>query len=253
LGLDDSWSLLGAIGSVIPRKGILYLVRALPRILATAPRTRLAIINEGGFRGYTAKVRAAVAQGGLEDHVLWLGPGNEVPRLLPALDVYVLPSLEESLPMAVLEAMAAGLPVVATSVGGVPECILPGETGLLVPPADCAALGEAVVRLLKDPAGRHRLGDAARRDIRKRFSPDGQVGRIEAALAGALARFRASHPCWSVLEARKRPSRTRLRPDKDRIGWHALRNEGRGCGQRKLESAKLEIRSRFQAPLESRL
>ena len=154
LGLDDSWILLGTIGSVIPRKGILYLVRALPQVLAAAPRTRLAIINEGGFKGYTAKVRATIRRLGLENHVLWLGPGNHVPRLLPALDLYVLPSLEESLPMAVLEAMATGLPVVATSVGGVPECILPGETGVLVPPADCAALGGAVVRLLKDPAER---------------------------------------------------------------------------------------------------
>ncbi len=195
LGLDDSWILLGTIGSVIPRKGILYLVRALPQVLAAAPRTRLAIINEGGFKGYTAKVRATIRRLGLENHVLWLGPGNHVPRLLPALDLYVLPSLEESLPMAVLEAMATGLPVVATSVGGVPECILPGETGVLVPPADCAALGGAVVRLLKDPAERRRLGNAAQCDIRKRFSPDGQTGQIETALAGAMARFKASHPC----------------------------------------------------------
>lgn len=190
LSLDDSWHLLGAIGSVIPRKGLLYLVRALPAILQRAPKTRLAVISEEGIPSYVAKVKRAIRRLGLEESVLWLGPHNEMPRLLAALDLCVLPSLEENLPLVLLEAMAAGLPVVATSVGGVPECIRPGETGILVPPADSAALGDAIVSLLRDPARGRALAERARRDVVERFSPDTLVPQIEAVLADAAARPR---------------------------------------------------------------
>ncbi|MGO8752546.1 MAG: glycosyltransferase family 4 protein [Thermoguttaceae bacterium] len=190
LGIPESWNLLGAIGSVIPRKGLLYLVKAMPRILAAAPQTRLAIIHEDGRADYEARVRAAVAELRLDEHVLWLGPHNEMPKLFAAIDLCVLPSLEESLPLTLLEAMAAGLSVVATSVGGVSECVRPGKTGILVPPADSAVLGDAVVSLLNDPQRRRRFGEAARRDVANQFTVESQTTRIEAVLAVA-ARPRA--------------------------------------------------------------
>ena len=100
------------------------------------------------------------------------------------------PVLEESLPLTLLEAMAAGLSVVATSVGGVSECVRPGKTGILVPPADSAVLGDAVVSLLNDPQRRRRFGEAARRDVANQFTVESQTTRIEAVLAVA-ARPRA--------------------------------------------------------------
>jgi glycosyltransferase involved in cell wall biosynthesis len=190
LHIAESENLLGVIGNVIPRKGTLYLVRALPRILAGTPGTCLAIIAEGGSTGYVDRVKAAIAELGIEQHVLWLGPHNVVPRLLSALDVCVLPSLEESMPLAILEAMGAGLPVVASAVGGVTECVRHGETGLLVPPADARSLADATLTILNDPAQRRRFGDAARHEVEHRFALESVVPHIEAALAETVARCR---------------------------------------------------------------
>lgn len=185
LWLDDRTHLLGAIGSVIPRKGLVYLVEALPGILARAPNTRLAIISEDGIPRYVAKVKRAVARLALEKSVLWLGPHNEMPQLLAALDLCVMPSLEENLPLVLLEAMAAGVPVVASDVGGVSECVRADVTGLLVPPADVNALSDAIAAVLNNPDRGRELAAAAQRDIELRFSPHSLVPRIEAALAHA--------------------------------------------------------------------
>jgi glycosyltransferase involved in cell wall biosynthesis len=186
LNLDEDARLLGVIGSVIPRKGLVYLVEALPAILAQAPNTRLAIISEDGIPRYIAKVKRAVARLGLEPYVLWLGPHNEMPQLLGALDLCVMPSLEENLPLVLLEAMAAGVPIVASGVGGVPECVRSGSTGLLIPPADVAALRDAILALLLDPARAQELARTAQRDIDERFSPQSLVPQIEAALASVV-------------------------------------------------------------------
>ena len=95
--------------------------------------------------------------------------------MLAALDVFALASLEENLPMVILEAMALGLPAVATAVGGIPECVVSGETGLLVPPADPQAMAAAVAGLLADPVRCRRLGEAARRKVQESFSLEGQI------------------------------------------------------------------------------
>src|SRR5205823_13173952 len=98
-----------------------------------------------------------------------VGARRDVPELLAAADLFVLSSRSEGLPISVLEAMAAGLPVVATNVGGMPEVVVNGETGFLVPPAEPRALAEAVGRLLLDPELRQRFGAAGRRRAERRF------------------------------------------------------------------------------------
>lgn len=175
--------LVGILGNVIPRKGHLYLVRALPRVLAAVPSAWLVIVGSELSRRYVARVKATAECLGVAKRILWVGPRSDIRRVLAALDLCVLASVEESLPMVLLEAMAAGLPVVATAVGGVPECIRPGETGLLVPPADAGALAEAIITLLANPARCRAFGQAGVAWVRQHFSPEGQVPRIEAALA----------------------------------------------------------------------
>jgi glycosyltransferase involved in cell wall biosynthesis len=182
-GASESSLLIGIVGDVIPRKGLLYLVRALPAILAASPQARLVVIGRTTDADYESSVRAAADQLVVSGSIVWTGFRGDVSRLLRALDVFVLASLEETLPLAVLEAMAAGLPVVSTSVGGIPECVLPGQTGFLVPPGDSSALAEAVAAVLRDPALRQRMGEAGRRRVRARFSGESQVARIEAAFA----------------------------------------------------------------------
>lgn len=188
LGIGNSVFLLGVIGDVIPRKGLLHLVRALPRIMASAPNTCLAIIGASRLSDYVSRVKTVIAELRLQQHIVWLGPRNDVTRLLSALDLCVLPSLEESMPLSILEAMQAGLPVVATSVGGIPECVRHDVTGLLVPPADACALADAILAMQSDPVRRNAFGIAARREIQERFSLDSVVPRIEAALADVASR-----------------------------------------------------------------
>jgi glycosyltransferase involved in cell wall biosynthesis len=123
--------------------------------------------------------------------VRFLGERPDVERLLAGMDVFALSSREEGIPNAVLEAMAAGRPVVATAVGGTPEVLEDGRTGWLVPPGDPAALADALAEALLDPAEAARRGAAARRDVSERRSIDAMARRHEAFYVDALAGARA--------------------------------------------------------------
>ena len=110
----------------------------------------------------------------------FLGYRTDIADLLRLMDVVVLPSLQESFPRVPLEAMAMGVPVVATTVGGIPESVSDGETGILVPPGDGAAIRDALVRLVDDPALRKRMGETGRRRVREQFSIEANIARTEA-------------------------------------------------------------------------
>jgi glycosyltransferase involved in cell wall biosynthesis len=128
---------------------------------------RLLIVGDGPDR---PRIAEAIARLGLDDSVELLGPRDDVDALLATADVFVLSSDSEGMPMSVLEAMAAGLPVVASAVGGVSEIVRDGETGTLVPPRDPVALGRAIARLVEDPALRQRFGAAGRRRAEREFA-----------------------------------------------------------------------------------
>jgi glycosyltransferase involved in cell wall biosynthesis len=183
LGIDTACPLLGVVGTVIPRKGLLHLLRALPQVLSAAPEARLAIVGKEEAAPHAAFLKQTAQDLGVAHRILWLGHRADVRRILAALDLCVLASIEESFPLTILEAMAARLPVVATAVGGVPECVHDGETGLLVPPADHRTLAKAIISLLAAPRRRRDFGEAGRRRVCEAFSPESQIARIEAALA----------------------------------------------------------------------
>jgi glycosyltransferase involved in cell wall biosynthesis len=148
-------------------KDVGTLVRAIA--LLPAGSVRAVVVGDGPERaGLAAEVRRL----GIEGAVELVGERDDVADLLAAADVFVLPTLSEGLPMSVLEAMAAGLPVVAAAVGGVPELVEDGETGLLVPPGRADALAAALERLAGDPAMRWRLGAAGRRRAETQFGID---------------------------------------------------------------------------------
>jgi glycosyltransferase involved in cell wall biosynthesis len=192
LGVEGSAPLIGVIGSVLPKKGQIYLLRALPKILAAVPDTTLLVVGETGEAGYLERLKATAEELGVASRVAWAGHREDVHRILASLDLSVLPSLEESFPMSILEAMAAGLPVVASDVGGVRESVFPQQTGILVPPRDSDALAEAISGLLLDPVLRTTMGDAGRQLVRERFSTDSQAASIEAAFARVQRRHRAA-------------------------------------------------------------
>ena len=112
---------------------------------------------------------------GLGDRVLFTGAREDVPELLASFDVFAFPSLFEGLCVAVIEAQAAGVPVVATPVGGIRETVVDGETGVLVPPRDAEALAAAILRLLEHPDEGRRLAAEARRRVHARFSEQRMV------------------------------------------------------------------------------
>jgi glycosyltransferase involved in cell wall biosynthesis len=128
----------------------------------------------GGGEDRDALERDAIAKG-LSARVHFLGVRRDVGNLLAAMDVFVLPSLWEGLPLALVHAMGAGVPVVASRVAGVPEVVDDGRTGLLVPPSDAPALGAALTRMFEDPALRERLGRDACLSVLPRFGVDRYV------------------------------------------------------------------------------
>ena len=186
LGIAAAVLVVGTVGAVIPRKGIADLVRAWRRVLDVHADARLLVVGDEP-QGHADALRALADRLGLGGTIVWAGRRADVPAILAALDVFVLASHQEPFGLAAAEAMAAGLPVVATAVGGLPECIADGETGLLVPPADERALAAALLALLGDAPRRQGLGAAGRSRVAARFAAEIQVPRIEAVLARVAA------------------------------------------------------------------
>lgn len=158
--------LFGAIGRLDQQKGQSYLIEAMAR-LNRHVAARCVVIGAGPRR---AALEALVHKHHLEQSVILLGERDDVPAWLSSLDVFVLPSLWEGLPNALLEAMALGLPVIASAVDGVPEVVEDGKTGLLVSPRDPAALAQKLSALASDPALRQRLGEGAKALIAEKFT-----------------------------------------------------------------------------------
>ena len=187
LGLPSHGPLIGAVGRLSPEKGQGFLMQALPAILAAFPRAACVIAGEGPSR---AALEEESRRLGIGDRVVFLGFRRDVPMVLAALDLFVQPSIYEGFGLSLLEAMAAGLPVVASRVGGIPEVIEDGHTGILVQPQDPAALAGAVVRLLGDTEGARRLGESAANRARERYSLSRVAQRVDDLYRDILARPR---------------------------------------------------------------
>lgn len=172
LGLRDEQPLLLACGELSEVKGHAVLLRALPNVLAARPGAMLAVAGDGPLR---QQLEALAASLGITSSVRFLGFRRDVPDLLRAADVFVMPSLSEGLPLAILEAMAAEVPIVATEVGGIPELIRPGHTGWLVPAGDSAALGSALLHAASGAGAHHGVAAEAARLCRERYGLSGTV------------------------------------------------------------------------------
>jgi len=181
LARDVSTSIVLTVARLDAQKGIAHLLDAAVAV----PRASFAIAGEGPDR---AALEQRAATLGVSDRVRFLGHRHDVPALLAAADLFVLPSLYEGLPLAVLEAMAAGVPVIATSVGGTAEVVRDGETGTLVPPADADTLSSAIARTLADRQQASRLALAARSLVAQEHSVTSMVGSVSRLYEELLAR-----------------------------------------------------------------
>jgi glycosyltransferase involved in cell wall biosynthesis len=174
LGLPAGASVAGVIARLTEQKGHRFLFDALAD-RAELAHVHLIVIGDGDRRDALGRQADAL---GLTPRVHFLGARRDLGNLLAAMDVFVMPSLWEGLPLSLVLAMSASLPVVATAVAGIPEVVADGRTGVLVPPGDAAALGAALGRVFGDAALRERLGREARHSVLPRFGVDRYVDSI---------------------------------------------------------------------------
>lgn len=183
---------VGMIGRIVKEKGFVELVRSMPQVLRARPETRFLIVGDALPSDYDSvkeKVTDLVDSMGLNDNVLFTGLRTDIPELLSAMDVFVLPSYREGMPLVVLEAMAMARPVVATSIRGCREIVVDGDTGILIPPHNVPALAEAITRLLSDRDMARRMGLEGRKRVEARFDLDSVVRKQLDALAGLVSPF----------------------------------------------------------------
>jgi len=166
-GIETGTPLVGIIGIIRSEKGHAYFVEAAEQVLKVRPEVRFLIVgNEPKGDTIIRRIKAL----GREKEIIMAGLRDDIPEVLAALDIFVLPSLREGVPQGIAQALAMKKPVVATEVGGVPELIRDQQTGLLVPPADAKSLSRAILSLLDDREKARRLGENGRRLIEEKFS-----------------------------------------------------------------------------------
>ena len=172
LNLAADSHLIAVVGRLTEQKGHRYLIEAAPAILEAYPKTHFLFIGQGELRN---ELQSQIQQMNLSSHFHFLGVRSDVPNLLAAIDLFVQPSLWEGLSVALLEAMAAAKPIVATAVSGTTQAMVDGQTGLVVPFADSPALANAIIRLLADPTQAQAMGRAAKQYVALNFSAQKQA------------------------------------------------------------------------------
>jgi glycosyltransferase involved in cell wall biosynthesis len=220
LGIPEGAPIVAMMARFNAKKGIEDFIDAAAIVSWNCPDARFLIVGEGhkASRGtftedqaYRQTIVSRIHQLGLKDRVLLTGYRADVESLLSDTSISVLPSLSEGLSNVLLESMAAGVPVVATRVGGTPEAVEHGETGLLVPPADPQGLAEAIAALLRDPQLAARLAAAGRQSVRDRFGMDRMVHATVQLYLDLLV-HKAAQPGWRGRIGLSRPAFETLAP-----------------------------------------
>ena len=183
LGLGPAGKHIGFAGWLLPIKGPAYLLNAMPAVLKEHPDARLVLVGKGDME---PMLRQQADRLGLNGHVRFLGWRDDLRDIMPLFDVFVLPSLNEGMGRVLVEAMAAGRPIVASRVGGIPDLVTHGETGLLVTPRDEAALAGSISLLLGSPAEARRMGAMGRLKCRE-FSLQAMIAKLDDLYRGLLA------------------------------------------------------------------
>ncbi|KAA3646318.1 MAG: glycosyltransferase family 1 protein [Chloroflexi bacterium] len=177
LDVPESTLLALTVGRLMEQKGHTYLLDAIPQILQQCPDVVFAFAGEGPLR---AELEAKASELGISEAIRFLGLRDDIPSLLQAADIFLMPSLWEGLPIAMLEAMRATLPIVVSEVEGVEDVIVDGRNGVLVASKDVPGLAAAVIKLLKDPQRRVKLGEAGRETLAVEYTVERMCKQYEA-------------------------------------------------------------------------
>jgi glycosyltransferase involved in cell wall biosynthesis len=175
-GIDESCKVIGTVGRLAEEKGHVYLLHAAKQVLHKYPEVIFLIVGDGPLKGFLERECSQLAETGYlrtgcpKGPVVFAGIRNDIPDIYMLMDIFVLPSLVEGLPMALLEAMASQRPVVATKVGGIPKVVEHGHCGLLIQPGDVNSLAKAILDLLANPEKGHWLAKHARQKVEQQFS-----------------------------------------------------------------------------------
>ena len=174
--------LIGTIGHFAPLKGFEELIEAMGEVIREGFNIELAIVGGATYpnsNSYKQKLLSLVYSMGLKDRIIFAGFQQNIPELMASFDIFVLPSRSEGFGRVNLEAMAMGKPVISTNVGGIPEVVLDGVTGILVPPGNSKDLAHAIMRLLNDYELRESIGKQGRRRVEEHFTLQAHAQRIE--------------------------------------------------------------------------
>jgi glycosyltransferase involved in cell wall biosynthesis len=174
-GVPEESTLIGYVGRLEPVKGGRHFIEAAQAVSRQLPSARFIVVGDGSQREALERQAAS-----LDDRIRFLGLRQDIPNLMAALDILAVPSLNEGMGRVLLEAGAAAIPVVASRVGGIPDIVDDGETGLLVPPRDDDALAKAMLELARQPERRRLMGDTARAKVVPHYSLENMVRQIEA-------------------------------------------------------------------------
>jgi glycosyltransferase involved in cell wall biosynthesis len=180
----NSGLVVGTVAHLSPEKGHRILLEAAARVLSRVPDTHFVLVGEGELM---APLKARVEELGIEKKVTFTGFRSDSEALMKHFDVFCLPSLSEGLSSAILVAMASRLPVVATQVGGIPELVVDGETGILVPPNDATQLADGLCKVLESPQLQEKMGCAGRQRIKERFTLERKLDEMEEHYLSMLA------------------------------------------------------------------
>ncbi len=175
LGIDSGTCLIGTVGRLTPVKGIPYLLQAARMLLLQGANVKVLVVGDGSIR---PDLMTQTRDLGISENVVFLGHREDTDELLQAMDIFVLPSLSEGIPMALLEAMAASRAVVASRVGGIPEIVEDGFEGFLVEPMDVNSLAERCRRLIESPDVARKMGEQARKRVERDFSATAMADRV---------------------------------------------------------------------------
>jgi len=183
LGLENDVPVIGAIGRLVWQKGFEYLIQAIPKVIEVFPETRFLIVGEGPLKD---KLKVKGEKLKVADSIIFAGFRSDIKEILTSVDLLVMPSLLEGLPMVLLEGMAMAKPIVATKIEGITEVLENGKTGLLVLPKNTDSLAEAIIQILNDKTKSNLLGQNARKMVEEKFSVEKMVEQIERLYEGLL-------------------------------------------------------------------